>query len=68
MKERSESGGQELFYVDKNGKKQDASLHKEMLNISPEGEDRVLAATRSRTKQLGMDPRVNFYLRRYRKA
>ena len=60
---KGESKTGELFYVDKNGKKQDAAFHDEMLNgISSEGHERVLSSTRSRTKQLGMDERVNQYL------
>ena len=33
--------GKEFFYLDKNGKPQDAALHADMLDIDPEAEARV---------------------------
>lgn len=46
MKHEAESG--ELFYIDGDGKRQDASLHADMLDNNPEADaafERMLAAT-----------------------
>lgn len=43
--------GPELFYVDANGKKADADLHSEMLELDPETEASRYAATKARLKK-----------------
>ncbi len=47
----------EFFYVDKDGNRQDASLHEEILaGISPEGEHAILMDTYNRMVARGVDP------------
>ena len=48
----------ELFYIDKNGKKQGAALHEEILKgISPEGEATLLRRSMERAIVRGVNPK-----------
>ena len=55
---KPEKEGGEFFYLDENGKKSDAALHEEMLNIGPEAEARLLNEARQRAREGGMSEEV----------
>lgn len=59
--------GPEGFYVDENGKKQDADIHEEMLGGSSKEHQDRLAWTRAFAKKMGMSKEAIDSLYRYRK-
>lgn len=58
--------GPELFYIDENGKKADASLHEEMLAGTPKQRMDRLKRTRAFAKKMGLSQEAINSLYRYR--